>query len=113
VRRAEAALSWRWIQSFAGRLGALEVIDWRAVRAGGVVVDQLLAENARTGWPRTRRRRLEASRAIVKRLLRSDPAARSSTRSTATRLQMLRELFGLDEAPAADRRRRRARLRQP
>lgn len=113
VRRAEAARAVEVvedeIQAFAGWLGALEVMPTLgALRArGDAVVEGLLAENAGR-WEALSERdaeRLEAfGRAIVNRLLHEptqrvkalDPEQRHS------RLQLLRELFGLDEPPAED-----------
>jgi glutamyl-tRNA reductase len=113
VRRAEAAravtIVEAEIQSFAGWLGALEVMPTLgALRArGDAVVDQLLAENAGR-WEGLSERdgeRLEAfARAIVKRLL-HEPTQRVKELDPEhrhARLQLLRELFGLDEAPAEE-----------
>jgi glutamyl-tRNA reductase len=113
VRRAEAAravdIVEAEIQTFAGWLGALEVMPTLGAlrERGDAVVDELLAGNAGR-WESLSERdreRLEAfGRAIVKRLLHEptqrvkalDPEHRHS------RLQLLRELFGLDEAPAPE-----------
>jgi glutamyl-tRNA reductase len=113
VRRAEAAravdIVEDEIQAFAGWLGALEVMPTLgALRSrGDAVVDLLLAENAGR-WEGLSERdadRVEAfGRAIVKRLL-HEPTQRVKELDPEhrhARLSLLRELFGLDEAPAED-----------
>jgi glutamyl-tRNA reductase len=113
VRRAEATRAVdvveAEIQAFAGWLGALEVLPTLgALRArGDAVVDQLLAENAGRWEGLTERdsERVAAfGRAIVKRLL-HEPTQRVKELDPEhrhARLQLLRELFGLEEAPAAE-----------
>jgi glutamyl-tRNA reductase len=111
VRRAEAAravdIVENEIQTFASWLGALEVMPTLgALRArGDALVDVLLAENAGR-WEGLSERdaaRVEAfGRAIVKRLL-HEPTQRVKELGPEhrhARLSLLRELFGLDEAPA-------------
>jgi len=113
VRRAEAAravdIVEDEIQAFAGWLGALEVMPTLgALRArGDAVVDGLLAENDGR-WEGLSERdaaRVEAfGRAIVKRLL-HEPTQRVKELDPEhrhARLSLLRDLFGLDETPAAD-----------
>jgi glutamyl-tRNA reductase len=113
VRRAEAAravdIVEDEIQTFAGWLGALEVMPTLgALRArGDAVVDLLLAENS-ARWEGLSERdaeRVEAfGRAIVKRLL-HEPTQRVKELDPEhrhARLSLLRELFGLDEAPATE-----------
>jgi glutamyl-tRNA reductase len=113
VRRAEAvqaeAIVEDEIQSFASWLGRLEVLPTlTALRTrGDAVVDGVLAENAGR-WESLSARDLERvealARSIVKRLL-HEPTARVKDLEAEhrhARLQLLRELFGLDEAAAAD-----------
>ena len=96
------------IQAFAGWLGSLEVLPTlSALRAHGeAIVDQLLAENA-PRWEslsEADRRRVEAlARQVVNRIL-HEPTARMKDLGSErhSRLQLLRELFGLDDAAAAD-----------
>ena len=113
VRRAEAvqaeAIVEDEIQSFAGWLGRLEVLPTlTALRErGDAIVDGLLAENAGRWEGLTERdaARVEAmARAVVKRLL-HEPTARVRDLDATdrhARLSLLRELFGLEEAAAAD-----------
>jgi glutamyl-tRNA reductase len=111
VRRAEArraeGIVEEEIQAFAGWLGSLEVMPTvSALRArGDDVVEQLLAENESRWEALTERdrKRVEAlARAVANRLL-HEPTLRvkgmDSDRRHA-RLQLLREIFGLEEAPA-------------
>jgi glutamyl-tRNA reductase len=113
VRQAEAvraeAIVEDEIQSFAGWLGRLEVLPTlTALRSlGDSVVDGLLAENAGR-WESLSERdaeRVEAmARAVVNRLL-HEPTARVRSLDAPdrhARLSLLRELFGLEEAAAAD-----------
>jgi glutamyl-tRNA reductase len=113
VRRAEAvraeAIVEDEIQTFAGWLGRLEVLPTlTALRSrGNAIVDGLLSENAGR-WEGLSERdgeRVEAlARAVVKRLL-HEPTARVRDLDAAdrhARLQLLRELFGLEEAAAAE-----------
>ncbi len=113
VRRAEAvraeAIVEDEIQTFAGWLGRLEVLPTlTALRTrGDAIVDGLLAENAGR-WESLSERdgeRVEAlARAVVKRLL-HEPTARVRDLDAGdrhARLQLLRELFGLEEAEAAE-----------
>ena len=109
VRKAEArgaeGIVEEEIQAFAGWLGSLEVMPTvTALRAhADDIVAQVLAENEGR-WDSLSerdRKRVEAlARAIAKRLL-HEPTARvkglEASRRHA-RLQLLRELFGLDEA---------------
>jgi glutamyl-tRNA reductase len=106
ARRAEGIVE-EEIQSFAGWLGSLEVMPTvTALRArGDDVVAQVLAENDGR-WEALSerdRKRVEAlARAIAKRLL-HEPTMRVKGLDAAhrhARLQLLRELFGLDEATA-------------
>jgi glutamyl-tRNA reductase len=104
ARRAEGIVE-EEIQAFAGWLGTLEVMPTvTALRAhADDIVAQVLAENEGR-WDSLSerdRKRVEAlARAIAKRLL-HEPTARvkglAASRRHA-RLQLLRELFGLDEA---------------
>jgi glutamyl-tRNA reductase len=113
VRRAEAAraavIVEQEIQSFAGWLGTLEVMPTlTALRSrGDAVVEQLLAENAGR-WEGLSERdaaRVEAlARAVVKRLL-HEPTQRVKELDgdhRHARLQLLRELFGLEDAAPAE-----------
>jgi glutamyl-tRNA reductase len=113
VRRNEAvqaeAIVEDEIQSFASWLGRLEILPTlTALRTrGDAVVDGVLAENAGR-WESLSERdaeRVEAlARSIVKRLL-HEPTARVKDLDAEhrhARLSLLRELFGLDEAAAAD-----------
>ena len=104
ARRAEGIVE-EEIQAFAGWLGTLEVMPTvTALRAhADDIVTQVLAENEGrwdTLSERDRKRVEALARAIAKRLL-HEPTARvkglEATRRHA-RLQLLRELFGLDEA---------------
>jgi glutamyl-tRNA reductase len=107
ARRAEGIVE-EEIQAFAGWLGSLDVLPTlTALRArGDDVVAQVLAENEGR-WEALSerdRRRVEAlARAIAKRLL-HEPTARVRSLDAAhrhARLQLLRELFGLDDAATA------------
>jgi glutamyl-tRNA reductase len=113
VRRAEAAraavIVEEEIQAFAGWLGTLEVMPTlTALRArGDAVVEQLLAENAGR-WEGLSERdaaRVEVlARAVVKRLL-HEPTQRVKALDADhrhARLQLLRELFGLEDAAPAE-----------
>jgi len=106
------------IQSFAGWLGTLEVLPTvSALRArGDQVVDQLLAENEGR-WESLSerdRKRVEAlARAVANRLL-HEPTLHVKGLDAGhrhARLQILRELFGLDEADAAEAAERPAEVR--
>jgi glutamyl-tRNA reductase len=112
VRRAEArkaeGIVEEEIQSFAGWLGTLEVLPTlAALRAyGDAVVDGLLAENE-SRWeslsPRDRERVEALARAAVNRLL-HQPTLRVKALEgdqRHARLQLLRELFGLEEGAAS------------
>jgi glutamyl-tRNA reductase len=111
VRRAEAqraeGIVEEEIQSFAGWLGSLEVLPTLAAlrERGDAVVDGLLAENAGRweGLTDRDRERVEAlARSVVKRLL-HEPTARVKgleSEQRHARLQLLRELFGLEEPRA-------------
>ena len=113
VRRTEAvhaeAIVEEEIQTFAGWLGRLEVLPTlTALRErGDAIVDGLLAENAGRweGLSERDAERVEAmARALVKRLL-HEPTARVRDLDATdrhARLSLLRELFGLEEAAAAD-----------
>ncbi len=113
VRKAEAAravdIVEDEIQAFAGWLGALEVMPTLgALRArGDAVVDLLLNENEgrwETLSPRDAERLEAFGRSIVKRLL-HEPTQRVKELDPEhrhARLSLLRELFGLDDAPAAE-----------
>jgi glutamyl-tRNA reductase len=113
VRRAEArraeGIVEEEIQQFARWLGSLEVMPTlTALRAHAHdLVSALLAENDGR-WEalgaRDRERVEAMARAIVKRLL-HEPTERIRSLEPEhrhARLQLLRELFGLEEAPAAD-----------
>jgi glutamyl-tRNA reductase len=113
VRRAEAAraavIVEEEIQSFAGWLGTLEVMPTlTALRErGDAVVERLLAENAGR-WEGLSERdaaRVEAlARAVVKRLL-HEPTQRVKELDgdqRHARLQLLRELFGLEDPAHAE-----------
>jgi len=106
ARRAEGIVE-EEIQAFAGWLGSLEVLPTvSALRArGDAVVAQVLAENEGR-WEalgERDRRRVEAlARAVANRLL-HEPTLRVKGLDAPhrhARLQLLRELFGLDDAPA-------------
>ena len=107
ARRAEGIVE-EEIQAFAGWLGSLEILPTvSALRAhGDQIVAQVLAENEGR-WENLGerdRRRVEAlARAVATRLLheptRHVKALGADPRHS--RLQILRELFGLDEAEAA------------
>jgi glutamyl-tRNA reductase len=106
ARRAEGVVE-EEIQTFAGWLGQLEVLPTlNALRArGDEVVDRLLAENAGRWEQLTTadRERVETlARAVVNRLL-HEPTMRVKgleAEQRHARLQLLRELFGLEEARA-------------
>jgi glutamyl-tRNA reductase len=113
VRRAEAvraeALVEEEIHRFAGWLGTLEVLPTiAALRSrGDAIVSAVLEENAGR-WEALSARdaeRVEAlARAIVKRVL-HEPTARVKEldgESRHARLQLLRELFGLEDAVAPE-----------
>lgn len=113
VRRAEAvraeAIVEEEIQTFAGWLGRLEVMPTLAAlrSRGDDVVDELLAANAGR-WESLSERdaaRVEAmARAVVKRLL-HEPTERVKALDgdhRHARLQLLRELFGLEEDVASE-----------
>jgi glutamyl-tRNA reductase len=113
VRRAEArkaeGIVEEEIQSFAGWLGSLEVLPTlAALRAhGDALVDGLLAENEGR-WESLSERdreRVEAlARAAVNRLL-HEPTLRVKAlepEQRHARLQLLRELFGLEEGAAEE-----------
>jgi glutamyl-tRNA reductase len=106
ARRAEGIVE-EEIQAFAGWLGSLEVMPTvTALRErGDAVVAQVLAENEGR-WESLSerdRRRVEAlAKAIAKRLL-HEPTMRAKGLDAAhrhARLQLLRELFGLEDATA-------------
>jgi glutamyl-tRNA reductase len=112
VRRAEArraeGIVEEEIQTFARWLGGLEVLPTLAalrIRADAVVAG-LLAENEghwETLSERDRERVEALARAVVKRLL-HEPTERVRALEPEhrhARLQLLRELFGLEEPPAA------------
>jgi glutamyl-tRNA reductase len=104
ARRAEGIVE-EEIQAFAGWLGSLDVMPTlAALRArGDDVVAQVLAENEgrwETLSERDRKRVEALARAIAKRLL-HEPTVRVRNLDAAhrhARLQLLRELFGLDDA---------------
>ena len=111
VRRAEASraegIVEEEIQAFAGWLGSLEVLPTLTAlrKRGDSVVDGLLAENAGR-WENLSdkdRQRVETlARTVVKRLL-HEPTARVKgleAEQRHARLQLLRELFGLEEPQA-------------
>ena len=106
------------IQAFAGWLGSLEILPTlTALRArGDDVVTQVLAENEGRweGLSERDRRRVEAlARAVANRLL-HEPTRRVKDLDTEhrhARLQLLRELFGLEEPRAAETAERPAEVR--
>jgi glutamyl-tRNA reductase len=113
VRRAEArraeSIVEEEIQAFAGWLGTLDVLPTvSALRErGDQVVEQVLAENEGR-WESLSerdRRRVEAlAKAVANRLL-HEPTLHVKGLDAAhrhARLQILRELFGLDEADARE-----------
>jgi glutamyl-tRNA reductase len=117
ARRAESIVE-EEIQAFAGWLGTLDVLPTvSALRErGDRVVEQVLAENEGR-WESLSerdRRRVEAlARAVAKRLL-HEPTIHVKSLDTAhrhARLQILRELFGLDEADAPESAERAAEVR--
>jgi glutamyl-tRNA reductase len=108
ARRAEGIVE-EEIQAFAGWLGTLEVLPTIAAlrEQADRLVEELLAENAPRweGLTERDRERVEAMlRAAVKRLL-HEPTQRlralDADRRHA-RLSLLRELFGLEDAPVAE-----------
>jgi len=108
ARRAEGIIE-EEIQAFAGWLGSLEVLPTlTALRArGDEVVAQVLAENENR-WDQLSerdRQRVEAlAKAVANRLL-HEPTMHVKNLDTAqrhARLQLLREVFGLEEPAAAD-----------
>jgi glutamyl-tRNA reductase len=108
ARRAEGIIE-EEIQTFAGWLGSLEVLPTlTALRTrGDDVVAQVLAENEGR-WEALSekdRRRVEAlAKAVANRLL-HEPTLHVKNLDTAhrhARLQLLRELFGLEEPAAAE-----------
>jgi glutamyl-tRNA reductase len=107
ARRAEGIVE-EEIQAFAGWLGSLEVTPTlRALRGrADAVVDRLLAENE-TRWealtPRDRERVEQLARAAVARLLHEPTVRLKATDADQrhARLQLLRDLFGLEEAEDA------------
>ena len=112
ARRAEEIIE-EEIQRFAGWLGSLEVMPTvAALRARGTeVVEAVLADNDGR-WeslsPRDRERVEAIARSVANRLL-HEPTLRmkrGADERTHARLQLLRELFGLDDdvAPAAGER---------
>ena len=112
VRSEEALLAEKVvedeIQRFAKWLGQLDVVPTVAAlrRHGDEIVDRLLAENAKR-WESLSdkdRERVEAlAHAVAQRLL-HEPTLRLKAAGRHGQLQLIRELFGLDEsvAPAAD-----------
>ena len=109
ARKAEGIVE-EEIQTFAGWLGSLEVLPTLAAlrTRGDEVVDRLLAENEGR-WeslsPADRERVELLARTAVNRLL-HEPTLRVrqlDTEHRHARLQLLRELFGLDEPAAAER----------
>jgi glutamyl-tRNA reductase len=111
VRQAEATraeeIIEQEIQRFAGWLGSLEVMPTvAALRGRGTeIVEQVLAENDGR-WESLSKRdreRVDAiARAVANRLL-HEPTVRmkrGADERTHARLQLLRELFGLDEGPS-------------
>jgi glutamyl-tRNA reductase len=104
ARRAEGIVEDE-IQAFAGWLGSLEVMPTvTALRAhADEIVAQVLAENAGrwdTLSERDRRRVEALARAVANRLL-HEPTLRVKALDAShrhSRLQLLRELFGLDDA---------------
>ena len=108
ARRAEGLVE-EEIQAFAGWLGQLEVLPTvAALRArGDAIVAQVLADNA-PRWESASERDLErieaVARAVAKRLL-HEPTLRAKALAgdhRHARLQVLRELFGLEEERAMD-----------
>ncbi len=108
ARQAEGIIE-EEIQRFAGWLGSLEVMPTVAAlrMRGAEIVDQVLAENAGR-WEslseRDRERVEAVARAVANRLL-HEPTLRmkrGGEERAHARLQLLRELFGLEEAPPAD-----------
>ena len=105
VRRAEArkaeGVVEEEIQGFAVWLGQLEVLPTiAALRARGeAIVEQVLADNAGR-WESMSERDLErialVARAVASRLL-HEPTVRLKTLGGHGRLQLTRELFGLEE----------------
>jgi glutamyl-tRNA reductase len=117
ARRAEGIVE-EEIQAFAGWLGSLEVLPTvAALRArGDEVVTQVLAENE-SRWENLTerdRRRVEAlARAVANRLL-HEPTRHVKDLDADhrhARLQILRELFGLEDADAPEAAKRPAEVR--
>jgi len=95
------------IQRFAGWLGSLEVLHTIAAlrERGDRIVDGVLSENAGR-WDslseRDRQRVEAVARAVANRLL-HEPTVRlkrTARERVHARMQVLRELFGLEEPPA-------------
>jgi len=113
VRAEEAMLAERVvedeIQRFAKWLGQLDVVPTVAAlrRRGDEIVDELLAQNANR-WESLSekdRERVEAlAHAVAQRLL-HEPTLRMKAAGGHGRLQLIRELFGLDEGvvPATEK----------
>jgi glutamyl-tRNA reductase len=108
--RAEAVVEDE-IQRFARWMAQLDVLPTiAALREHGIgIVDQVLAENAgrwESASPRDLARIEAVARAVMQRLLHEPTVRLKSTDDNAAghaRQQLLRELFGIDEAaPAAD-----------
>ena len=106
--RAEAVVE-EEIQRFARWLAQLDVMPTIAAlrEHGAEIVDQVLAENAgrwETASPRDLARIEAVARAVMQRLL-HEPTIRLKRERATAASRLLRELFGLDEAPAERRRR--------
>ncbi|HWT91673.1 MAG TPA: glutamyl-tRNA reductase [Solirubrobacteraceae bacterium] len=108
VREAEARMAERIVEEeierFAVWLSTLDVMPTvAALRAHAEgIVDGVLAENA-TRWETDadRERAEKLARAVVNRLL-HEPTVRLKTQGSHGRLQLARELFGLDEGASMD-----------
>lgn len=108
ARRAEGIVEDE-IQGFAGWLGSLEVLPTvTALRErGDAIVAQVLTENAgrwETASARDRERIEGLAQAVARRLLHEPTLRLKATDADRrhTRLQLLRELFGLEDAAAAE-----------
>lgn len=104
--RAEAVVE-EEIQRFARWLGQLDVMPTIAAlrQRGDAIIEDVLAENAgrwETASERDLARVEVLARAVMQRLLHEPMAHLKSEQGGHGRQQLLRELFGLDEASSAD-----------
>jgi glutamyl-tRNA reductase len=103
ARRANAVVE-EEIERFAEWLGSLDVLPTVASLRGHAaeIVESVLAENAhRWETDADRERAAAVARSVVNRLL-HEPTARLKAGGSHGRLQLVRELFGLDEGMPAE-----------